>query len=140
MISFIITPALAFQLNTAGTTPQLITNQVIADTIPTIPSTRTRVYEASVKYNVPFSELWGTIGCETNGTYDPTIQSLAKRPDGTREKSYGLAQIYLVAHPEVTYEQATDAEFSIDFIARNWKKHKAWWSCFNNNKWIQYSD
>ena len=134
-MSFVFSPILAY--NTAGSTDETIqlnkSNESFTKTI--VPkSIRDIVIDATNKYGVSFNQVWTTIGCETKYTYNPTIQSEALRPDGTREKSYGLAQIYLPAHPEVSYEQAIDPYFAADFIAKNWSKHKTMWSCWNNKQ------
>ena len=45
--------------------------------------------------------------------------------------SFGLVQINSCWHPNVSYEQATDPEFAIDFLARNLadKKCYLWSTC-----------
>lgn len=78
------------------------------------------------------------IACESG--YNPTIQSRHRykkdRPHegvvaGQREQSFGLAQIHLPAHPNVSYEQATDPEFSVNFLAEK-LSHDAGshWTCY----------
>ena len=74
-------------------------------------------------------QIGKTIECETAHTFSPNIQSSARRPDGSREQSFGLAQIFAEAHKEISMEQMTDMNFSIDFMAKNWTEHKGWWSC-----------
>lgn len=86
---------------------------------------RKQVQEQAEKYAVPFDEMWETILCESGAS--TTIQSHYIRKDGTREQSYGLAQIHLPDHPTVTKEQAIDPVFAIDFMAKNW--HKVRWYC-----------
>lgn len=83
------------------------------------------VKEQAKKYNVPYQEMWDTILCESGAS--TTIQSHYIRKDGTREKSFGLAQIHLPDHPNVTKEQAINPEFAIQFMAENW--HKVRWYC-----------
>lgn len=46
---------------------------------------------------------------------------------GDREKSFGLVQIHLPDHPDVTREQAIDPAFAINFMAKNLGKVK--WYC-----------
>ena len=87
------------------------------------------VREATERHGVPFDEIWATIRCETAGTFDPAIQSRHVFPDGRREESYGLAQIFLPAHPYVTKAEAIDPHFAAEFISKNWKAHKSWWVC-----------
>lgn len=73
------------------------------------------------------------ITCETAGTWNPEIQSGHKNVrDGGRELSFGLAQIHLPAHPDVSLEEATDPYFAIDWLIEKWKKGKQRiWSCYN---------
>lgn len=51
--------------------------------------------------------------------------------EGERERSFGLAQINLDYHPTITYAQVIDPAFSIEFLAKNIKKHPQWWSCYS---------
>jgi hypothetical protein len=86
------------------------------------------VREASKRYGVNFEEIWAVVLCETAGTASTTIQSTHMQPYG-RERSFGIAQIHLPSHPYITHEQAIDPYFSADFLAKNWKLHRGWWSC-----------
>ena len=81
--------------------------------------------EQAEKYNVPFKEMWDTILCESGAS--TTIQSHYVRKNGTREQSFGLAQIHLPDHNDVTYEQAIDPVFALNFMAKNW--HNVRWYC-----------
>lgn len=90
----------------------------------------------AAKYNVSKSSLLKTIKNENN-TFDFDRQSDLKYKkgnrwgfkEGEREKSYGIAQIHLPDHPDVTYEEATDPEFSVNFMASNFAKgNENWWS------------
>lgn len=50
-----------------------------------------------------------------------------------REYSVGLAQINILAHTNITKEQAQDPEFAINFITENISKGNApqmWYTCF----------
>jgi hypothetical protein len=49
--------------------------------------------------------------CESNFQ---NIQSECLDENGNRELSFGIAQIHLPSHPDVTMEQALDEEFSIN--------------------------
>lgn len=78
------------------------------------------------------------INCESQ--YHPTIQSkhVYKHSDpqrgiyaGGREQSYGLVQIHLPAHPHVSYEEAIDPEFAVEFLAKNIAAGRAnMWTCY----------
>jgi hypothetical protein len=90
---------------------------------------RKEVDDVAQKYGVSADDMWRTIQCESMGS--TTIQSHWRRPDGSREQSYGLAQIYLPAHPHVTKEQAQDPQFAIDFMAKHFAQgRQGMWSCW----------
>ena len=83
------------------------------------------------KYEVS-AELMDTIvSCETAGTYQYDIQSYATYKSGLREKSYGVAQIHLPDWPDITYAQAIDPDFALDFLAKKLSEGKGkLWSCY----------
>ena len=90
------------------------------------------------EYGVSVPLMEQIITCESN--WNTTLQSRHRytkdRPregvkKGERELSFGLVQIHLPAHPNITKEQATDPEFAIDFLAKNIAKGKAsMWTCY----------
>lgn len=92
----------------------------------------------SDKYNVSFQKMYNTIDCETAHTFNPQIQSEVKYNfsdhkrgivKGEQEKSWGLAQIHLPDHPNITLEQATDIDFSLNFMAKEYSKGHNIWYC-----------
>lgn len=86
-------------------------------------------------YNVDPTEMYKVVSCETANTFDPMLQSRVIRKDGTQEKSFGLAQIYLPMHPEISKDQATDSDFALDFMAKQFSiGHKRLWSCYTQLK------
>lgn len=104
----------------------------VSDTRRTSPEgvAKELIVEMSEKYGVDHMVLYNTIMCETAGTFDPTIQARARLWYG-REQSYGLAQIHLPDHPSVTYEQAIDPRFAVEFMAKNMAEgHGNWWVCY----------
>lgn len=78
------------------------------------------------KYGVSRDLMTKLVSCETSGTFDPAIQSRHIRADGTREKSFGLAQIHLPDHEDVTLEQAKDPDFALDFMATHLAAGRLW--------------
>lgn len=91
--------------------------------------------EFSIKYGVRYLSLIETIKCEApktaDGLFDPTAQSLFEDTKSVRENSWGVAQINLTAHPQVTMEQATDARWSIEWTAREFSlDHASMWTCW----------
>lgn len=88
-----------------------------------------RVY--ALEKGVSYKAAHYTIECESN--WDTNVQSIFVK-DGKREESYGLAQINLPSHKQVTLAQAEDPEFAIKFLVDNFAAGKAsLWSC-----WRQY--
>lgn len=97
-----------------------------------------KIHEYADKYSVSYSKLYNAIDCETAGTFYPAIQSKVKYKfsdkkrgivKGTYEESYGLAQIHLPDHPDITLEQTNDIDFSINYMASNLVRGKNLWSC-----------
>jgi len=87
----------------------------------------------SNQYKVPYEVMDTVIRCETSGTYDPKIQSGYYR-NGKREESYGVVQINLPSWPTITYEQATTAEFAVEFLAKKLKEGKGHlWTCYRTH-------
>lgn len=50
---------------------------------------------------------------------------------GEREQSFGLAQIHLPDHPDISYASATDPIFAIDYLGKELSKGncKQWTTC-----------
>lgn len=84
------------------------------------------VEQTTTKYNVPTEPVWQLIGCETGGTYDTNIQSSAMQKYG-RELSFGLPQIHLPAHPNISEAQAKNPHFGVEFICTNWEDRADMW-------------
>jgi hypothetical protein len=81
------------------------------------------------KYGDDFNHLWATLSCE-NPTFNPTQQSLYFK-NGIQEQSFGDAQINLPENKDITYAEATDPIFSINFIAEKFSEGDASkWSCW----------
>ena len=92
---------------------------------------RREVEEQANKYGVSVVEMWDTIKCE-NPDLIPELQSLIVQ-DGVREDSWGLAQIHLPSHPDVTKQEAQDPKFAINFMAKNFASGDKWmWTCWRN--------
>lgn len=123
--------------------------KVIAEPIQIIPIPDTipeKIEYYADKYNVSSELMTQIISCETANTFNPKIQSRvvykfssSKRGivKGTREQSFGLSQIHLPDHPNVSYEEATDADFALDFMASKISDGQAnIWSCYKNIKGV----
>lgn len=68
------------------------------------------------------------VGCESG--WDPSIQSGYIGPKG-REDSWGLVQINLPSHKDITKDQALDPVFSLRYMANEWSRDRyRQWSCY----------
>lgn len=57
-----------------------------------------------------------------------------------REESYGLVQINLLAHTNISIEQATNPDFAIEFLAKNFNKaDRMWVTCYKKAIQVQNS-
>ena len=97
------------------------------------------VCKYSKEYDVSAKQIANIINCENRG-WNPTLQSgLYYTRDrinegvyeGQREESYGLAQIHLPAHKNISYSQATNPDFAIEFMAKALSEGKGtMWTCY----------
>jgi hypothetical protein len=95
------------------------------------PSQAQLILQKSAEYGVDPVVMIDVIRCESGFIED--VQSRLYYKTGGREQSYGLVQIHLPHHPTVTYEQAIDPEFAIDFLARHLSEGKGYlWTCHRN--------
>lgn len=99
-----------------------------------------KVYHYADIYGVNPSVMVRLISCE-NRDWNPNKQSDLRYkegnrwgfPVGTEEKSYGLSQIHLPDNKPITIDQATDPDFSLDFMASNLAKGRGnMWTCYKN--------
>ncbi len=83
------------------------------------------VFRSAEKYDVNPGVMFKTLECESGYRTDAV---------GDHGTSFGIAQIHLPAHPDITKEQAFDPDFSIDFMGKEMGKGNAWkWTCFKIN-------
>lgn len=114
-----------------------------AELVPEVPkepkvSVQALVSKYSAQYRVSSVKMMQTIKCEDTSlefdkqsdlTYKP--RNRWKLPAGSREKSYGLVQIHLPDHPEISYEQAIDPNFAVEFMAQQFAEGNGKiWSCY----------
>lgn len=98
---------------------------------------RQEVDTQAAKYKVSAERMWKTIKCEAT---DPdtrmvstTIQSFHRTVSGEREPSFGVSQIHRPSHPSVTYEQAIDPQFAIEFMAKAFAAgEQRMWTCYRH--------
>lgn len=78
----------------------------------------------SKKYDVPESILSSIIKCQSSN--NPMAHN-----NSPVEDSWGLVQINLKAHTNITKAQATDPEFAVEFLAKNFDKApRMWVTCY----------
>lgn len=94
--------------NANSTIPQAPNNNIVEGTPEQY---KGMIQTKAQQYGVPVSILSALFGRESG--YNPKAKNINKR-----ETSYGLAQINLLAHPNVTRQQAEDPNFAIDFAAK----------------------
>lgn len=90
------------------------------------------------KWNVSAKIMWNVVSCE-NKELNPIAQSGHKyKADssrwgveaGQRELSFGLVQIHLPDNPDVSYREAINPDFSLNFLAEALSKGKGgMWTC-----------
>lgn len=72
-------------------------------------------------------EFYGTMEHESMGWQN--IQSRYYYKAGGQEQSYGVCQIHLPSHPDITLEQAYDPKWCLDWSAEQFKEGRQWqWS------------
>lgn len=101
----------------------------------------------STQYGVSYELVRAISMCE-NTPQDPMLQSNLtysfSKPslgiiEGERERSYGIVQINLDYNPTITYEQATDPDFSAELLAKWISQGNAGrWGCYTNGGYRKY--
>lgn len=124
----LVLPNYAKSQEVSTSVPAPITEQVW-----TTPELQSLARAKANEYGINADRFVEVVSCETGNTWDPTIQSGAyNKRDGGRELSFGLVQIHLPDHPDITKAQAEDPEFALDWAAKVWSKggeHQ--WSCYD---------
>lgn len=97
-----------------------------------------KITRYSRKYGISEARFRALILCE-NRSMNPSKQSdlYYQFSDprrgivmGEREQSYGLVQIHLPDHPDVSYSQAIDPDFALDWAAQKISVGWTKWSCW----------
>jgi len=100
---------------TASTTVATATSDLPNEVVEGTPDTlRTFIQTKAEETGVPASLISAVIKQESG--FNTNASNI-----NDKETSYGLGQINLKAHPEITKEQATNPEFAIDFVANRLK-------------------
>lgn len=78
-------------------------------------------------YEVSETQLYKTLKCES-GLYKDAV--------GDYGASYGIAQIHLPSHPNISKAQALDPDFAIRFAAKEFAAgNQSAWTCFRILFW-----
>lgn len=113
------------------TVPIRVIDAPITPQITIIKSTSDLIQEYSVKYNVSAYLMSKVVQCESHGVNGQSEFLDPTGPNG-REDSWGIVQIHLPAHPEVTKDEALDREFSIEWMAKKFSEGQSnIWSCYD---------
>lgn len=76
----------------------------------------------AVRYGIPSEPIIDTLKCESG--FNPVAI-------GDKGTSFGVAQIHLPAHPDITRDEALNPFFAIDWTAQQFKAGKqGMWSCY----------
>lgn len=81
--------------------------------------------QISAQYAVPASKVKKIISCESN--WNPEAREVS-----SKENSFGLVQINLKSHQDITVSQAKDPGFAITYLAKNMAEGNApqmWYTC-----------
>jgi hypothetical protein len=79
-----------------------------------------------VHYAIPHHELFDTLKCESG--LNPHAVNLEDSHGG----SFGVAQINVGSHPDISKAEMFDPIFSVSWAAREFSKgHAHQWSCFH---------
>lgn len=87
---------------------------------------RSLVDKYAVQYGVSKVVMHQVMNCESHYMYNIP----GDKRNGIYE-SFGVSQIHLKDHPDITKQQALDADFSTEWMAKEMKAGRAYqWSCY----------
>lgn len=114
--------------------PVFVSGATIVSIVPySVPKEELSIIEKienlSGLYNVDPHAIINTINCESEFVSGQSRIPNKTGPNG-REDSWGIAQIHLPSHPDVSKEEALDPSFSIEWMIKKWAEGKAGrWTC-----------
>ncbi len=92
----------------------------------TVPETMFLVDYYADMYHVKRQTMQSVVSCESGYVYDVP----GDKRNG-RYESFGLSQIHLKDHPDVSYDEAIDPHFALEFMASNISKGRGgMWTCY----------
>ena len=86
-----------------------------------------KIQQKAKLYGVNAYQMQRTIECESRFN---NIQSTAYK-NGVREDSWGIAQIHLPSHSEVSRLEAMNEEFAIEWMAQNFNNPYVTWYAYS---------
>lgn len=86
--------------------------------------------QIGTRYDAPIPLMKAVVRCESS--WDTTATHLS-----SREKSYGLSQLNLLAHTTITKAQAEDPTFALTYLAEGLKSNPQQWSCYSSAKGVE---
>lgn len=108
--------ALLFAIATQTATPHVEAASLSRDELVAMAMADATAYHLNINHFV------STIACESNFVVDEV---------GDNGTSFGIVQIHLVAHPDVSKEEALDPIFALDWAARQWSiGNEKIWTCY----------
>lgn len=114
--------AVCIVYTSAGTTKAEAPERLLKDySVPEL------VSHFALQYKVSAIQMLATMNCES------FYEGIPLNPNaiGDHGTSYGLVQIHLPAHLNVTKEEALDKVFATEFMAKEFsEKHERIWSCY----------
>lgn len=105
---------------------------------------RVKVAEFTKKYKIEnrTEQIYKTIASCENIPLDSNLQSGHRYKSdnlrwgvkaGEQERSFGLAMIHLPDHPDISYEEATNPLFAIEWMVKEFSLGRSWqWTCYTS--------
>lgn len=101
--------------------------------VPVPPDVEDLIYQAEAKYNLKDDSLYETLKCESIGWKNGQSKIPHKGGPNGYEDSWGVAQIHLPAHKDITKEEALDPVFAVDWAASEFAAGRAYeWTCYRD--------
>lgn len=86
---------------------------------------KTLATAAALAHNLNVDRFLSVIGCESHWHYNAV----------SKTNDYGLVQVHLKSHPDITREQAEDPYFALNWAAEQWQAGNAKaWTCFRKTQ------
>ncbi len=110
--------------------PSILTIRIAeAQELDLTSTTTIAAYVRSMEEQNDLKYFYDTIKCESG--FQSIQSGIVDARTGRRELSFGVAQIFLPAHKDITKEQALDPKFSIDWAVSEFLAgRQLQWTCF----------